>query len=50
MFYHYQHTSQLVNVLISSKTFTLYINEYQAAINKSVGVVKAANTAASFTS
>lgn len=27
MFYHYQHTSQLVNVLISSKTFTLCISE-----------------------
>gem|GEM_PF-5761420 len=28
MFHHYQHTSQLANVLIYSKTFTLYISEY----------------------
>lgn len=28
MFHHYQYTSQLANVLIASKTFTLYISEY----------------------
>ena len=27
MFHHYQHTSQLANVLIYSKTFTLYISD-----------------------
>ena len=28
MFHHYQHTNQLANELIYSKTFTLYISEY----------------------
>ena len=34
MFHHYQHTSQLVNVLIYSKTFTLYISEYSMIVYK----------------
>lgn len=34
MFHHCQHTNQLVNVLISSKTFTLYISEYSMIVYK----------------